>query len=71
MDKIKQLKEVTLPQQLFSSMVEAYQKWEQFSDELEDFLLMSNNGFLQELRQAKKDYSSGKARKLSELKKEI
>ena len=42
----KQLKNVSIPRRLFESMIEAYQKWEKFSDEFEDFLLSEDEQFL-------------------------
>ncbi len=62
------MNEIRLPKELFKSFVEVCQKWEQFSDELEDFLLMSNKDSIQELRQAKLEYSQGKVKSLQSFK---
>ena len=67
----KQLKNVSIPRRLFESMIEAYQKWEKFSDEFEDFLLSEDEQFLQKMRRARKEHRAGKIRDLEALKQEL
>ena len=67
----KQLKNVPVPRRLFESMIEAYQKWEKFSDEFEDFLLSEDEQFLQKMRRARKEHRAGKIRDLETLKQEL
>lgn len=70
-NKVEQLKSVYLPKSLFHSLIEAHQKWEKVSDELEDFLLVSNPSFIKIMRKAREEDLKGKTRSLDELKKEI
>ena len=63
--------QIILPKKLFSSMLDVFQKWQMFSDELEDFLLSNDNGFLAKMRQARCEHTGGKAKDLTCLKREI
>lgn len=63
--------QVVLPKQLFRSMLDIFQKWQMFSDELEDFLLSNDEGFLAKMRQARREHIGSKTRTLAELKREI
>jgi hypothetical protein len=67
----EQLKTVIVPQKLFESMVDAYRKWEKFSDEFEDFLLVSNRKFIEKMRKARKEHLRGKVKELRSLKQEL
>lgn len=71
MNNTQQLENVTLPRQLFRTMLEAYQKWEEFSDDLEDFLLSSDKTFLAKMRKARQEHKMEKTRTLAALKKEL
>ena len=67
----KQLKTISVPQRLFESMIEAYQKWEKFSDEFEDFILSKDEQFIQKMRKARKEHQTGKVKDLEALKQEL
>ena len=67
----EQLKTVIVPQKLFESMVDAYRKWEKFSDEFEDYLLVSNRKFIEKMRKARKEHLRGKVKELRSLKQEL
>ena len=67
----KQLKTISVPQRLFESMIEAYQKWEKFSDEFEDFILSKDEQFIQKMRKARKEHRTGKVKDLEALKQEL
>ena len=67
----KQVKNIPVPQRLFESMVEAYQKWEKFSNEFEDFLLVYDKKFIEKMRKARKEHLKGKVKNLQILKQEL
>jgi hypothetical protein len=67
----EQLKTVILPQKLFESMFEAYRKWEEFSEEFEDFLLASDKKFIKKMRKARKEHLKGKVKDLVILKQKL
>lgn len=67
----KQTKIIPVPQKLLNSLLETKQKWEEFSDELEDFLISSDDNFIDKLRKARKEHLDGKTKLLQELKKEL
>jgi hypothetical protein len=68
----KQLKTtIPVPQKLFESMVEVYQKWEKFSDEFEDFILAHDEKFIKKMRKAKKEHQAGKLKNIEVLKQEL
>jgi len=71
MSKRNNGKTIEVPKRVVDSMVEAYQKWEEFRDELEDFILSSDTGFLKKMRKAKKEDVEGKTRSITELKREL
>ncbi|KKS16487.1 MAG: hypothetical protein UU71_C0001G0025 [Parcubacteria group bacterium GW2011_GWB1_41_6] len=67
----RQLKTIPVPQKLFGTMLEAYQKWEKFSDEFEDYLLASDKKFIEKMRKARKEHLNGEIRDLQILKQEL
>lgn len=67
----KQVKNVCVPRKLFNDMFEAYQKWEEFSDEFEDFLLASDREFVDKMKKARKEHLGRKTRNLESLKQEL
>lgn len=71
MNNHKQLKTVSVPQKLLNSMIEAQKKWEEFSNELEDFLLSSDKQFIKKMERARKEHLKGKIKSLRELKQEL
>ena len=52
-------------------MLEAYKKWEEFRDELEDFAFSGDTPFIKKMRKARKEHVKGKTRSLAELKREL
>jgi len=71
MSNNRQLKEISVPQELFRTMFEAYQKWEEFNDEFEDFLFGYDEKFVEKMRKAKREHLQGKTRNLKVLKQEL
>lgn len=67
----KPLKTVEVPQKLFESMVETYRKWEEFSNEFEDFLLASDEKFIRKMRKARKEHLKRRIKELKILKEEL
>lgn len=65
------LKTISIPQKLLRDMIEAQQRWEKFSDELEDFLLSSDKQFIKKMEKARREHLKGKVRDLQELKQEL
>lgn len=70
-DNNKLLKTISVPQQLLVSMVEAQKKWEEFSDEFEDFLLSLDKRFIEKMERAREEHLKGNVRDLQELKREL
>ncbi|PIU15229.1 hypothetical protein COT20_01930 [bacterium (Candidatus Gribaldobacteria) CG08_land_8_20_14_0_20_39_15] len=68
MNHSNNLQEVAVPKRLFSVLMDAYQKWEKVSEELEDFLLVSDVKFVNKMRVARSEHLSGKIKNLSVLK---
>ena len=66
--KNEQLKTIPVPQKLFKTMIETYRKWEKFSDEFEDFLLASNEKFVEKMRKARKEHLKGRVKDLRTFK---
>jgi len=62
-------KNISIPKNLFDSMIQTYQKWERFSNELEDFLMSSNDDFIKKMRKARQEHLGGKTKPLADLKK--
>ncbi|GEM_PF-5586907 len=62
---------VMVPKKVFNSMVEAYKKWEEFSEGFGDFVLSSQPDFLRKMRKAKKEHANRKFRDLDDLKREL
>ena len=71
MRRVNFLKTIPVPQKLFGTMLEAYQKWEKFSDEFEDYLLASDKKFIEKMRKARKEHLNGEIRDLQILKQEL
>lgn len=67
----RQLKEISVPRELFRNMFEAYQKWEEFNNEFEDFVLGYNKEFIEKMKKARKEHLRGKVRDLKTLKQEL
>ena len=67
----KQVKNVCVPREVFNSMFEAYQKWEEFSDEFEDFLLASDKEFVDKMKKTRKAHLQGETKNLKTLKQEL
>jgi len=65
------LQQVILPKKIFSSMIEALQKWQRLNDEIEDFLLASDSSFLAKMSKARQEHSRGVVRDLDNLKSEL
>ena len=63
--------QITLPKKLFFSMYEACQKWEQFRDELEDFLLSENETEIKKIRKSRQEHLAGKIKNIDVLKKTL
>lgn len=71
MSNNKQLQEITVPRELFRTMFKASQKWEEFNDEFEDFLLGHDEEFVEKMRSARKEHLQGETRDLKALKQEL
>ncbi len=67
----KLLKTISVPQKLLGSMIEAQRKWEEFSDELEDFLLSLDKRFIRKMERAREEHLKGNVRDFQELKREL
>ena len=67
----KQLKTVSVPQRVFESFIDAYQRMEKFSDEFEDFILVHNKKFISKVKKARKEHLGRKLRGLKLLKQEL
>ena len=64
-------KTINIPVSLLKKMSKATQALQEFEDELEDFLLISDPQFLVKMRRARKDHIAGSIRSLNDLKKEL
>ena len=71
MAKRDEVETIEIPRRVVASMVDAYQKWEDFRDELEDFVLSTDHEFIRKMRKARKEDLGGKVRNLTELKREL
>lgn len=71
MSKKNDTRTIEVPQRMLISMVKAYQKWEEFSDEFEDFAFSSDEQFIKNVRKARKEHLKGKTRALKLIKAEI
>ena len=58
---------ISIPKEVFKSMVKAYHSWAEFLSEFEDFVLASDKEFLSKMRKARKDHKEGKVKDLREL----
>ena len=71
MSKRNEAKTIEVPKRVVDSMVEAYEKWEDFRGEFEDFVFASDPAFVKKMRKARKEDTAGKSRSLAELKREL
>lgn len=71
MSKVSGTKLLEVPERIVDYMAQAYQKWEKFHDEFEDFSFSIDREFIKKMRKAKKEHLSGRTRSLSELKEEL
>ena len=71
MTKRNGVKTIEIPQDVVDSMIEASEKWEEFRDELEDFILSRDARFIRKMKKARKENVQGKTRSLTELKREL
>ncbi len=62
---------ISIPTSLLLKMSEAAQAFEVFQDELEDYLLSQDNGFVARMRQARARHLNGETRALDLLKQEL
>ena len=53
--------------ELLASLVELQNKWEDFSNELEDFLLSRNDSFIKEMKEARRQHQKGKLSNIEDL----
>ena len=67
----KRSETIEVPKRVVDSMVEAYRKWEEFRDELEDFVFSRDFAFIKKMRKARKEHMEGKTRNLAELRREL
>ena len=67
----KELKNISVPRELFREMFKASQRWEELNNEFEDFLLGSNEEFVEKIKRARKEHLEGKTRNLETLKQEL
>lgn len=65
------IKTVEVPKRVVDSMLEAYDKWEEFRDELEDFALASDPEFIKKMRKARREHVKGRTHSLAELKRKL
>jgi len=59
---------VSIPKNIFESMLKAYKSIEQLQVEMEDFLLAHNEEFIKKMRKARKNHLRGNVRDIDELK---
>lgn len=59
------MKNISIPEELFKSMYEAHQKWDQFDNDLEDFLLSNDQEFLDKMNESRKEHLQNKTRILN------
>ena len=71
MAKRNGVKTIEVPQDVVNSMIEASEKWEEFRDGLEDFILSRDVRFIKKMRKARKENIQGKTQSLTELKREL
>lgn len=64
-------KTIEVPMSLIGKMSKATKAFEELEDELEDFFLSKDTGFLEKMRKARKAHLSEKTSPLSKLKKEL
>lgn len=71
MTKRNGTKTIEVPQRVFDSMIESYQKWEEFRDEFEDFAFSVDREFIKKMRKARNEHLKGQTRSLAELRREL
>ncbi len=71
MNNVKQLDNITLPRELFGSMIETSQKWDDFKDKLDDFLSVSDESFITKMRDARQEHISDRVRDFDDFKQEL
>lgn len=64
-------KTVNLPVNILDKMKSAISAFDEFQDELEDYLLNENPAFLAKMRRARKQHILGKTQPLEKLKKSL
>ena len=64
-------KTIDVPVSLIEKISKAAKAFEEFEDEMEDFLLAKDPQFLKKMRRARKSHLAGKTRPLENLKKEL
>ncbi|MDP2951564.1 MAG: hypothetical protein Q8N55_04225 [bacterium] len=62
---------ISIPQKLFLSILEAHENWQKLTDDLSDFFASSDGGFLKKMRQARSEHLAGKLKDLSALKEQL
>ena len=65
----KETEKISIPVSVFNSMIKAQKGWEDFIDELEDFLFSRDTNFVQKMKKARQEHLGGKLAPLSELRK--
>ncbi len=64
-------KTIDVPVSLIEKISKAAKAFEEFEDEMEDFLLAKDPQFLKKMRRARKDHLAGKTKLLANIKKEL
>lgn len=64
-------KTIDVPVSLIEKISKAAKAFEEFEDEMENFLLVKDPQFLKKMRRARKHHLAGKTRPLANIKKEL
>lgn len=67
----KAIRTIQMPQEILKSMLKAYQMWEEFSNEFEDFAFSQDEDFLTKMRKARREHLKRKTRPLGDLRDEL
>lgn len=67
----KERQNITVPKELFDSMLEAHKKWAEFADKFEDFIMVSDKKFIKKMNRARREHKSGNLGSWESLKKEF
>lgn len=59
---------IVLPKKLFKEMISIHQKWNDFSNELEDYLFSKDKKFIEKMKNARKHHKEGNIKGIKELK---